>query len=82
MKSLAEFINEVELPNSLPSLVDWDKLLYNAGYHPVGLSHFKNWKEVMAWCNETIGEDHYTWTGHTMWFEDREIAVLFKLRWG
>ena len=81
MKSLAEFINDVELPSGLPSLVDWDKLLDDAGYYSVHISSYKHWREVMTWCNEVIGEDHYTWTGYTLWFERERDAVIFALRW-
>jgi hypothetical protein len=81
MKSIGQFINDVELPDGLPSLVDWDRLLEGAGYCGVPISTYAHWRDVMVWCNEVVGEDHYTWTGYTLWFESTEMATLFALRW-
>lgn len=81
MKSMAEYINELVLPEGMPSLVDWDKFLEAGGYYSVHLSKYTHWKDIMQWCNQMVGEDHYTWTGYTMWFEREEDAVMFALRW-
>ena len=81
MKSIRDFIDQVETPTQLPTITQWDKLLGGAGYYPVQLSHMSNWQEIIVWCDETVGEDHYTWTGNRMWFETSEVATLFVLRW-
>lgn len=55
-----------------------------AGYHPVELGTLglvNEWQECHRWCREHIGEDHYSWTGSTFWFETDKAAVLFALRW-
>ena len=78
---MAEYINELVLPEGMPSLVDWDKFLEAGGYYSVHLSKYTHWSDIMQWCNQVIGADHYTWTGYTMWFEREEDAVMFALRW-
>lgn len=80
-KSLSDFIDSVELPSAMPSLVDWDRILSNGGYYRVPVLSYSDWQEIMRWCNENVGEDHYTWTGYSMWFETSEAATLFALRW-
>lgn len=81
MKSISEFIDSVELPPGMPSLVEWDKILREGGYYMVPVTSYNHWQQVIAWCNEMFGEDHYTWTGYSMWFETSEAATLFALRW-
>jgi hypothetical protein len=81
MKPISEFINDVSLPKAMPTLVDWNDLLRSAGYYPVELWSYKNWRDIVVWCDEMVGENHYTWTGQTMWFESSESAMMFILRW-
>ena len=53
-------------------------------YYPVELSSrtlMGEWQECHRWCCEHIGEDHYSWTGGTFWFENERDATLFALRW-
>jgi hypothetical protein len=55
-----------------------------AGYYPVELSGpvlMGEWQECHQWCCEHIGEDHYSWTGGTFWFETEKAAMWFALRW-
>jgi len=55
-----------------------------AGYYPVELSSrtlMGEWQECHRWCCEHIGEDHYSWTGGTFWFETEQAAMWFALRW-
>ena len=55
-----------------------------AGYHPVelgGPALMGEWQECHRWCCEHIGEDHYSWTGGTFWFETEKAAMWFALRW-
>ena len=55
-----------------------------AGYHPVQvglLGREGEWQEIHQWCRDHIGEQNYSWTGSTFWFETERDAVLFALRW-
>ena len=55
-----------------------------AGYYPVELGTLflmGEWTECHRWCCEHIGEDHYSWTGGTFWFETEKAAMWFALRW-
>lgn len=55
-----------------------------AGYHPVECRlppREGEWREIHQWCHDHIGEDHYSWTGFTFWFENTRDAVAFALRW-
>lgn len=80
MKPISEFINDVALPK-MPTLIHWNNLLRSAGYYPVELTSYEHWRDIVIWCNEMVGENHYTWTGYTMWFETSESAMMFALRW-
>jgi hypothetical protein len=87
MKPISEFIRDVSLPKAMPTLVDWRDLLRSEGYYPVEfnctvqLTSYGHWQDIIAWCNEMFGENHFTWTGQTMWFESSESAMMFILRW-
>ena len=55
-----------------------------AGYYPVELGSLVlmgEWQECHRWCCDHIGEDHYSWTGGTFWFETEQAAIWFTLRW-
>lgn len=55
-----------------------------AGYYPVKLGMLGvvgEWQECHRWCREHVGEQHYSWTGSTFWFETEQAAALFALRW-
>ena len=55
-----------------------------AGYLPIQariLGQDGEWQKIHRWCRENIGEQHYSWTGSTFWFETERAAMLFALRW-
>ena len=55
-----------------------------AGYYPVQLGMLGlvgEWQECHRWCRDYIGENHYSWTGSTFWFETEKAAIWFALRW-
>ena len=54
-----------------------------AGFYPaeLGSTWDGDWPAVHDWCREHVGEDHYTWTGGTFWFEKDRDAVSFSLKW-
>lgn len=60
--------------------IKWADTLRNAGYHSVRIS-MSRWTDVHPWCNENFGEEHYTWTGTSFWFETEQDAILFALKW-
>lgn len=51
------------------------------GYFSVELMA-NEWTPVHVWCRDMIGEENYTWTGTTFWFDNKEDAIEFSLRWG
>lgn len=62
----------------------WDLRFRDAGYYGVDLSSKSNRgrRELHEWCHDHIGHQHYAWTGTSMfWFETKQSAVLFALRW-
>ena len=62
---------------------DWRQAFNKIGYPSVllGFEGLRQWEEVHDWCREEIGEHHYAWTGSRFWFDRREDAALFALRW-
>ena len=58
-------------------------LFVKKGYHSVllGVKSHLMWPDVHDWCKQNIGEQHYSWTGSRFWFEHREHAVWFALKW-
>lgn len=57
------------------------EILQQAGFYSATVGNH-NWPGVHEWCKQQFGKDHYTWTGSRFWFETKEAAVLFTLRWG
>ena len=55
--------------------------LTNAGYFDARATVKNNWSEIHAWCKETVGPDHYLWTGSIFWFESEKMRNWFILRW-
>jgi hypothetical protein len=39
------------------------------------------WNEVHVWCQDQFGVEHYAWSGDVFWFDRKEDAVMFALRW-
>lgn len=81
-----------EFANSRIAIRQWDhseaervRTEYNeAGYYSVkaGLLGVRDeWQEMHRWCRDCVGEDHYSWTGSTFWFENQRDAIMFALRW-
>lgn len=52
------------------------------GYIGICVNDLCRWQEIHKWCRETIGEDNYTWTGEVFWFDDKDNAIEFSLKWG
>ena len=62
----------------------WDLRFRDAGYYGVDLSakRGRGRAELHNWCHDHIGQQHYAWTGTSMfWFETESLAVLFALKW-
>ena len=53
----------------------------NAGYFDAKADIRSKWGEIHGWCIETVGRDHYTWTGSIFWFESEKMRNWFVLRW-
>lgn len=68
--------------NVYTETIDWHSRLSDAGYYSAKFNQSLSfWKIVHEWCKEQFGERHYTWTGSVFWFDRREDAMLFMLRW-
>lgn len=62
----------------------WHIRFREAGYHravPGRDGVGEHWQEMHQWCEQQYGQDHYSWTGSTFWFETEQAAALFILRW-
>lgn len=64
-----------------PVPVNWGPRFREAGYYSVRLGSLDTWGLVHPWCEQHIGQRHYTWAGSTFWFETEQAAALFALRW-
>lgn len=62
---------------------DWrmtlDKMNYPSAL--LGRAGHRQWNEVHAWCQKHFGKENYIWAGNVFWFDRKEDAVLFALRW-
>lgn len=76
---IREFLNSLDRNSMVPR--KWKDLLREQGYYPVAAG-LGSWADIHEWCNQHIGEQHYTWTGEVFWFETEQAAMLFTLRWG
>lgn len=65
--------------NTVPN---WQIIFSQGGYYGIELDDFAAWQQTHKWCKENFGEEHYSWTGDTFWFETAEDAAWFALRWG
>lgn len=61
--------------------IDWPATLKKAGYFSYHIKTLKTWTSMHEWCREKFGDDHYAWTGAQFWFETKEDATMFILRW-
>jgi len=61
--------------------INWPETFKKAGYIPHHINTIKSWREMHTWCIDKFGEEHYSWTGSVFWFENKEDATLFVLRW-
>lgn len=64
--------------------VDWNSRFKRAGYYSAEVSRQSithSWNQMHQWCKEHIGEKKYAWTGSTFWFESRDDAAFFILKW-
>jgi hypothetical protein len=78
-QTIRDFIN-----SNKSRSIDWNSSLYQAGYFsiPAGRISVRNhWNEMHQWCKSKFGESHYCWTGSTFWFETKDDAMVFALRW-
>jgi hypothetical protein len=60
---------------------NWNSRLADAGYHRVELIRVTHWNDVHIWCEDIFGKQHYAWVGNEFWFECKENALLFQLKW-
>jgi len=68
--------------------IDWHYELRRAGYHEVvTINRYQHsprldhWREMSAWCQTNVEQDHWIWLGNDFWFDRSADAVLFSLRW-
>ena len=61
--------------------IDWPATFRKAGYISYHIKTLKTWTSMHEWCQKNIGKEHYAWTGSVFWFENKEDATLFVLRW-
>lgn len=61
--------------------INWPETYKRAGYVSHHINTIKTWTSMHEWCQNNIGQEHYSWTGATFWFENKEDAVMFTLRW-
>lgn len=83
-QSIGKFLEETydSRPHRLAGSINWVQALSNANYHAVETESINiQWKDMLLWCNEHVGVEHYTWTGTIFWFETSEVALLFVLKW-
>jgi hypothetical protein len=73
-KSLKHFLKDRSHSLFAP---DFEKL----GYISIQLNSVE-WTTVHEWCRENFGEENYTWTGSTFWFDRKDYAEEFAFRWG
>lgn len=59
---------------------NWTQQFLRAGYHRV-IPKIDKWSEMHEWLQANIGRDHYSWNGENFWFETKQDATLFALRW-
>lgn len=71
---------EVLLKKVTPNVLDWYRVLREGGYYDVQIK-LSEWEEMHRWLRDNVGEEHYTWTGATFWFEDAETAAWAALKW-
>jgi hypothetical protein len=64
--------------------VDWNSRFKCGGYYSASAGWnmpSADWNQMHKWCKEHIGKQRYAWTGSTFWFETKEDAAFFILRW-
>lgn len=61
--------------------IKWVSRFRDAGYHSAMPGSLEHWPHIHQWCVDTLGRDHYVWTGNTFWFESEQHANWFRLRW-
>lgn len=82
--SIREFVLRIDSGGMYNQPGLWHQRFRAAGYYSaeVDLLHHRHlWQDIHEWCCDQFGQDHYTWTGETFWFETEQAAVLFSLRW-
>lgn len=64
--------------------VDWNNRFRSGGYYSANVgrqSIMHEWNQIHKWCEEHVGRQRYAWTGSTFWFETKDDAAFFILRW-
>ena len=79
--SIREFVLRIDSSGMYNQPGLWHQRFSAAGYYSAEVDLNHPWQDIHAWCVDQFGEDHYTWTGSTFWFETDQAAVLFALRW-
>lgn len=67
--------------------IDWEKEFRRQGYVSVKKHRGKVSDEIIDWCKNTFGEDHYvvfyrsSGALFTFWFDKPQNATLFRIKW-
>jgi hypothetical protein len=65
--------------------VNWNHRFTSAGYYSadVGSRSTMEVSAMVAWCREQFPQGGFSWTGPdpVFWFDSKENAVLFIMRW-
>jgi len=79
--SIREFTRRIDRGGMYNQPGLWHQRFRAGGYYSAEADLNHPWQDIHEWCRAQFGEDHYTWTGSTFWFETEQAAVLFSLRW-
>lgn len=67
--------------------IDWEKEFRQQGYISIKKHRQKTSDEIIEWCKNTFGEDHYvvfyrsSGAAFTFWFDNPQNATLFRIKW-
>lgn len=85
--NIADFMASWNTYDTLDLPRNWNRRFQEAGYISVMIcAPFHDMSEIILWCDQHIGKDHYAWVGVGLqyvnyWFETEQNAMMFSLCW-
>lgn len=82
--TIQEFIRDYHSKNRSEDEVEdinWELMIEGYPFVYLKLKPYLTYLDVIQWCIDTFGIEHFAYEANCFWFENERDRLLFNLKW-